>query len=547
MAVVSMRELLEAGVHFGHQTRRWNPKMRRFIFAERGGIYIIDLQQTQQLLEEAHEFAKNLAGRGGSVLFVGTKKQAQDAVESQAKRVGMPYVNHRWLGGLLTNWRTISDRIDRLHDLRRLRDDEQLELLPPKERIAMLGELEKLEANLGGVADMKRQPEAMFVLDLRKEQLAVREARRLGMPIIALVDTNCDPDEADYVVPGNDDAIRSCDLIARVVADGIAEGKQKVSPAEMAAPAPEPAAPAEAAPAEDAAPADQPSEAPAATEEAGAPEPATEPAKVGGVVAATITAGQVKELRERTGAGMMDCKRALEETKGDVEEAAKLLREKGIAQAAKRSGRETTEGKIALDIDEAVAAMVGVGCETEPVSNNEEFLIFVQRVLNEVEKDGPQAADELEDERVELSAKLGENIVVRDAVRFEAGEGEILSGYVHPPANKIGVLIHGKGNPEIARPLAMHISFAAPLYRTRAEVPEAEINAEREILTKQPDVESKPEDVRGKIVEGRIQKWLSDLVLADQEWIHESGKKVGAALQEAGFEVIEFRRFALAE
>jgi small subunit ribosomal protein S2 len=281
MAVVSMRELLEAGVHFGHQTRRWNPKMRRFIFAERGGIYIIDLQQTQQLLEEAHEFAKNLAGRGGSVLFVGTKKQAQDAVESQAKRVGMPYVNHRWLGGLLTNWRTISDRIDRLHDLRRLRDDEQLELLPPKERIAMLGELEKLEANLGGVADMKRQPEAMFVLDLRKEQLAVREARRLGMPIIALVDTNCDPDEADYVVPGNDDAIRSCDLIARVVADGIAEGKQKVSPAEIAAPAPEPSAPAEAAPAEDATPADPPSEAPAATEEAGAPEPATEPATVG--------------------------------------------------------------------------------------------------------------------------------------------------------------------------------------------------------------------------------------------------------------------------
>ena len=288
MAVVSMRELLEAGVHFGHQTRRWNPKMRRFIFAERGGIYIIDLQQTQQLLEEAHEFAKNLAGRGGSVLFVGTKKQAQDAVESQAKRVGMPYVNHRWLGGLLTNWRTISDRIDRLHDLRRLRDDEQLELLPPKERIAMLGELEKLDANLGGVADMKRQPEAMFVLDLRKEQLAVREARRLGMPIIALVDTNCDPDEADYVVPGNDDAIRSCDLIARVVADGISEGKQKVSPTEMSAPAPEPSTPAEAGPAEDAAPADPPSEAPAATEEAGAPEPATEPAKVGEAAPAKV-------------------------------------------------------------------------------------------------------------------------------------------------------------------------------------------------------------------------------------------------------------------
>ena len=288
-----MRELLEAGVHFGHQTRRWNPKMRRFIFAERGGIYIIDLQQTSQLVEDAYEFVKSLAARGGSVLFVGTKKQAQDAVEEQAKRVGMPYVNHRWLGGLLTNWRTISDRIDRLHDLRRLRDDSQLELLPPKERIAMLAELEKLEANLGGVADMKRQPDAMFVLDLRKEALAVREGRRLGMPIIALVDTNCDPDEADYVIPGNDDAIRSCSLITRVIADAIAEGKQKVSPAEMAAqpdapePPQEPAAQPDAPepPQEPAAQPDAPEPAPepeapaeATAEPVEAPQPATEPA-----------------------------------------------------------------------------------------------------------------------------------------------------------------------------------------------------------------------------------------------------------------------------
>jgi small subunit ribosomal protein S2 len=277
VAVVSMRELLEAGVHFGHQTRRWNPKMRRFIFTERGGIYIIDLQQTAELLEEAHEFVRSLAERGGSVLFVGTKKQAQDAVEEHAKRVGMPYVSHRWLGGLLTNWRTISDRIDRLHDLRRLRDDGQLELLPPKERIAMLAELEKLEANLGGVADMKRQPDAMFVLDLRKEMLAVREARRLGMPIVALVDTNCDPDEADYVIPGNDDAIRSCSLIVRVIADAIEQGKAKITPAEMAAPR-QPESAAEAAPApaaEEAEPATAESE----PTEAAAPVEAAAPAE----------------------------------------------------------------------------------------------------------------------------------------------------------------------------------------------------------------------------------------------------------------------------
>jgi len=237
VSVVSMRELLEAGVHFGHQTRRWNPKMRRYIFTERGGIYIIDLQQTLELLEQAHQFVRNIAERHGTVLFVGTKKQAQDAVAEQAKRVGMPYVNNRWLGGLLTNWRTISGRIERLHELRRLKQESQLELLPAKERLAMLAELEKLETNLGGVADMRRQPDAIFIVDLRKEQLAVREAQRLGLPVVALVDTNCDPEEAEYVIPGNDDAIRSCNLIVRAIADGIMAGKSMTTVEEMTGPA----------------------------------------------------------------------------------------------------------------------------------------------------------------------------------------------------------------------------------------------------------------------------------------------------------------------
>jgi small subunit ribosomal protein S2 len=235
MPVVSMRDLLEAGVHFGHQTRRWNPKMRRFIFTERGGIYIIDLQQTAELLDRAYDFARELAGRGGTMLFVGTKKQAMDAIEEEAQRVGMPYVNHRWLGGLLTNWRTMSARIERMHELRRLSEEGQLDLLPAKERLTMLSELEKLEANLGGVADLKRQPDAIFVVDLRKEQIAVREARRLGLPIIGLVDTNCDPDEADYVIPGNDDAIRSCSLVIRAIAQAIEDGKSQARPEEFAA------------------------------------------------------------------------------------------------------------------------------------------------------------------------------------------------------------------------------------------------------------------------------------------------------------------------
>ena len=247
---VSMRDLLEAGVHFGHQTRRWNPKMRRFIFAERGGIYIIDLTQTAERLDEAQQFLRNIAERGGTVLFVGTKKQAQDAVERESQRVGMPYVNHRWLGGLLTNWRTMADRIDRLHEMRRLREEGQLELLPAKERIAMAAELEKLEQNLGGVADMRRQPDAVVIVDLKKEALAVREARRLGIPVVALVDTNCDPDEADYVIPGNDDAIRSCNLVVQALAAAVSDGKQKVSAQELQQrqPAEEAAAPAESVP-----------------------------------------------------------------------------------------------------------------------------------------------------------------------------------------------------------------------------------------------------------------------------------------------------------
>jgi small subunit ribosomal protein S2 len=260
LPVVTMRELLEAGVHFGHQTRRWNPKMRRYIFTERGGIYIIDLQQTLALTEQAAAFVRNVAERGGSVLFVGTKKQGQDAIADEATRVGMPYVNHRWLGGLLTNWRTISERLERMHELRRLRDEGQLELLPPKERITMTSELEKLETNLGGVTDMKHLPDAIFVIDLRKEQLAIREARRLGLPVVALVDTNCDPDDADYVIPGNDDAIRSCSLITRVIADSIEAGKSKVTAEEMAPPA---AAAPEAEPQ-----AEEPSEQPAETEQA---------------------------------------------------------------------------------------------------------------------------------------------------------------------------------------------------------------------------------------------------------------------------------------
>jgi small subunit ribosomal protein S2 len=224
VADVGIAELLEAGVHFGHQTRRWNPKMRRFIYGERGGIYIIDLLKTQVLLAQAQQFAGELAHRGGTVLFVGTKKQARDTIKDVAEASDMPYVNHRWLGGLLTNFQTISQRIRRLHDLERYETDGQLELLPTRERMAAQADLAKLRANLGGVKNMQRVPDAMFVIDIKTEEIAVKEARRLRIPIIGLVDTNCDPDGIDFVVPGNDDAIRSCALITQAIGQVVSEG-----------------------------------------------------------------------------------------------------------------------------------------------------------------------------------------------------------------------------------------------------------------------------------------------------------------------------------
>ena len=226
MAVVSMKQLLEAGVHFGHQTRRWNPKMAPYIYTERNGIYIIDLQKTVKKLEEAYAFVRDLSANGGNVLFVGTKKQAQDAIKEEATRCGGYYVNARWLGGMLTNFRTMRTRIDRLAQLRKMEEDGTFAMLPKKEVIKHQAEIEKLEKYLGGVKEMKKLPAALFIVDPRKERNAIAEARKLNIPIVAIVDTNCDPDEIDYVIPGNDDAIRAIRLIAATMANAVIEGRQ---------------------------------------------------------------------------------------------------------------------------------------------------------------------------------------------------------------------------------------------------------------------------------------------------------------------------------
>ncbi|MGH9066902.1 MAG: 30S ribosomal protein S2, partial [Acidimicrobiales bacterium] len=245
MAVVSMKQLLEAGVHFGHQTRRWNPKMRRFIFGERNGIYIIDLNQTLGRIEVAYSYVRDLVAGGGSILFVGTKKQTQDPVARYAGQCGMPYVNERWLGGMLTNFTTINARVKKMQEYERMRAAGDFEAMPKKEALILSRELEKLQRNLGGIRNMSRLPDAIFVIDTKKEHIAVTEANKLGLPIVAVVDTNCDPDVIQYVIPGNDDAIRAGTLMCRILADGVMEGRfinsrKAANAAAAAGPAPDP-------------------------------------------------------------------------------------------------------------------------------------------------------------------------------------------------------------------------------------------------------------------------------------------------------------------
>ena len=509
MAVVTMRQLLESGVHFGHQTRRWNPKMKRFIMTERNGIYIIDLQQSLTYINNAYEFVKETVAHGGTILFVGTKKQAQEPIAEQATRVGMPYVNHRWLGGMLTNFQTISKRLTRLKELEEINfDDVAGSSFTKKELLILKRERDKLEKTLGGIRSMTKVPSAVWIVDTKKEHLAVDEARKLGLPVIAILDTNCDPDEVDYKIPGNDDAIRSVTLLTRVVADAVAEGLVRARPA---APAPRPAsrsrwpsgsasstprpllpqsplrpprllpprpsrpeavpATAEAAEAlqSDAAeqaplepPVDQAAETPAEQAARAAEQPPAEQAdarrrpsrpepgcrtgdsrfhvpltKRANQSMANYTAADIKALREQTGAGMLDVKKALDEAEGDRAKAVEILRVKGLKGVTKREGRSASNGLVAAQADDGVGTLVEVNCETDFVAKGEKFIALADQVLAQAV--ASQATDAeallsstLEDGKTvqelldESNAIIGEKIEVRRVARLEGEHGRRL-------------------------------------------------------------------------------------------------------------------------
>ncbi len=394
MASLSMRQMLEAGVHFGHQTRFWNPKMAPFIFGERNKIHIINLERTLPLYNDAAGFVKGVVGDGGKVLFVGTKRSARDAIQAEAVRCGMPYVNQRWLGGMLTNFKTIRQSIKRLHELEELRESGALDRRNKKEAQMLRREMDKLMRSLGGIKDMNALPDALFVVDVGHEEIAVHEARKLGIPVVAIVDSNCSPDGIDYVIPGNDDAMKAIQLYAAGIADAVLDGKSSVPvvPAgedefveldeegqprrKSAARAPRKAAnmrrkaPARARQSAETSSAatmppvgapevvtEVPDDEPIVDEVAvdatlgragRAPPPGCAQARPERGLTMTITAETVKVLRERTGAGMMECKKALVETGGDLDAAAEIMRKAGLAKADKKAARIAAEGAIAI-------------------------------------------------------------------------------------------------------------------------------------------------------------------------------------------------------
>ena len=629
MAVVTMRQLLESGVHFGHQTRRWNPKMKRFIMTERNGIYIIDLQQSLSYIDTSYAFIKDTVAKGGTIMFVGTKKQAQEAIAEQATRVGMPFVNQRWLGGMLTNFQTVHQRINRLKEL----DDIDFDNVAgsgrtKKELLHMRREQIKLDKTLGGIRDMSRTPSAVWIVDTNKEHLAVEEARKLHIPIIAILDSNCDPDLVDYPIPGNDDAIRAVGLLTRVIADAVADGLiarsgaktgddadkaigsdepladwerdllqgqegEKVEKAAVAAtggdadrgdpgrrgdrcrcrgdrgqagrggrgsgrrPLPRPTeAAAEATP--EAARRGRPSRRgrcgrdPAETTEhlRGRPRGHRGHRQVRRTDVA-ITAADVKKLRELTGAGMMDCKKALEEAEGDFDKATELLRIKlGKKAAARGAEREATSGLVAT----SGGALVELKSETDFVAKNDDFVAAAQKIADAA--DAAQAADTEALKAVELDGKTVGEVVEQLAItigeKIELGSVAYFDGqsvvYMHkraadlPPA--VGVLVEYDGsNAEAARGVAMQIAAMKPQYLSRDDVPSDIVEKEREIGAATAREEGKPEQAIEKIAEGRLNGFFKDVALLDQPSVTDSKKSVKAVLADAGINVKRFARF----
>ncbi len=515
-----MKEMLQAGVHFGHKKAFCNPQMNEFIFGINHGIHIINLEKTVPLFQDAVNFVGKTVANCGKVMFVGTKRQAQEIIETEATRCGMPFVSHRWLGGMLTNYKTVKQSIRRLSQLEKMRDDGTFESLTKKETLQNTRTIAKLEKVLGGIKEMGGIPDAIVVIDSNKEHIAIQEAQKLGIKVVSVVDTNSNPEGIDYIIPGNDDAVKAISFYMSKFADAIidSQGLDKALEAKGDA--------AEVKQAED---------------------------KQELSTMSNISSKLVKDLRERTGAGMMECKKALVASEGDIEKAAEEMRISGQAEADKKASRVAAEGVIEAYSADGRAVLIEINSETDFVARDDSFKAFAAAAVKASHAANAKTVEEVleadmggqtvEEARKNLVATMGENIQVR---RMKAIESLNLGAYIH--GGKIGVVAALEGGEEdLAKDVAMHIAAVNPLVVSGEDVPADIVQKEKDIFTAQAQESGKPAEIIEKMIGGRIRKFLDEVSLLGQSFVKNPDLKVEQLVKQHNAKVVSFIRLDVGE
>jgi len=587
-----MKSLLEAGVHFGHQTRRWDPRMSRFIFSERNGIHIIDLQKTIAEIKKAYEAVRQTVLQGKPVLFVGTKKQARAAIQKEAERCNQFYVNNRWLGGMLTNFSTIRKSVARLKKIEKMEVDGTFDSITKKEKIRLLKEKEKLEKNLKGIKEMNTLPGILFVIDSKKEAIAVAEANKLKIPVVAVVDTNCNPDVVDYPIPGNDDAIRAINLFCSIISSAcidadneaganifgdedeainlnekIMENTEIINKDEVDDLEDENEEISEEKKEKNDVEKDEKKKTEKAKKEDNKKEgknidnkkeQSKEENKGGDKM--NISADIVKKLRDITGAGMMECKKALIDAQGNMDDAIRILKEKGLADAKKRADRETKEGGVFIKKSGDNVALIQLACETDFVSNSDVFKNANNKILDSVLSLKSEDPSKYTDFVQEVISQTKENIELKVVKLINLSKNQYASTYIHGN-NKIGVvaifeiekedLKNNSEMEEFGLNIAMHIAASSPLYLDENEIPDKEREEQKAIFMKQMEGSDKPANVIENIVKGKLSKYFAEVCLLEQKYVKDDkitvskyiedfSKKVGSKIK-----IVKFYRYMI--
>ena len=599
----TIKDLLKAGTHFGHQSRYWNPKMAKYIYGTYNHVNIINLEHTLVELRRACEFVHNLARSRKKILFVGTKKAARDIIKQEADSIGQYSVIHRWMGGTLTNYNIISASIRKLGELQKQKADGLFAQLTKKEAMMRSRAMMKLERNIGGIKDMNGLPDALFVVDVRNERIAVAEANKLGIPVIGIVDTNSNPENIDYVIPGNDDSIRSISLFVKKIALAFREGGQLAEqfsmlrdqqPQQETAERPKIAGTLkkkdqededagksdEAAPVEEAGKEAKDANAPKEQAKEQKPAESGEPSKnkdadkgedsdgdngedkggdKGSASAAKKDTGgdkispqAVKELRETSGAGIMECKQALADAKGDMERAMEILRESGAAKHLKRAERDAKEGTLAVKSDDKGATLVEINCETDFVARNEEFVGFAEKVAESFHSNPPKLSDgtpeldkNTQEQLQEISHKMGEKILISNFVSMEAPKDGTVGFYVHTDRKLCSLVTIDQKDPDLAKDLAMQVTAMSPMVVNPEDVPAELLEKEKKVFQAQIKDEDKPEDIKNKMIDGKLKKFASEIALSEQAFIKDPQQKIKDLLKQGKVKDIKFIRHPL--